>query len=1144
MPLKPVDTAIKVIVGPLIDDTDFKTREEAVAYNAAGMEIDLIVEKADGTIATTAVTPTTGGDYDWAHADQGYYELELPASGGASFNNTEEGTLTAVGHATGVLPFRSPSYDIVPTKVYNSLVKGTDNLETDTVLLDGDTQSVDDLKDFADTGYDPSTHRVKANLEAILGHLLTQTGTQVADGFQNFFDQASAAFSVATALADFKATGFAVASDVTTAHSTTDGLIGTPIALDGGAATLGAMLTKMADDNGGATFDAGTDSLSELTTAVVAGIPSSEHADAEPGGGSVVTGTNTANDSDSTWLDNGTYWQVAAAAAVGGFGLNVTQVFTLGTDLKANIIRVNAKENLGGVVHVWAYNYLTTSWDQLSDTDTAIKGTSDDDYSYTVFPEHQQASDGETQIRFTSTATTTNKYLYLDQVLISVVAINELTAAEIATAVWVNEYGHDVAHHMPKYTGQIWYVDGDDGDDTNIGDYVHGAFATIGAAITAASAGDRITVKAGTYDEAGFELPTGKDALELRCEPGTTLTDSGSSTQTLLVTGNKCVVSGLTVTEAGQIGVKVTGSSVTLEDIIAGPACTTAFDIDGVGCLMRRNFAALPTVAGFDFGGGQIKAYECETIGNAATTGFLVSAGDLGIIKWCNSNGHTTAGWQVDAGVDDLMIISCSSGPDDGAMVDNGTNISWRDFKDDTNSATINAACDTALSDWGKTGFSLASTGMDTVVLPADIVTASSIKTGAFTADAFAANALVAATFAASSLDDKGNWNTVVPNTVVPNTVVPDAAGVVATALGTLETHGDSAWATATGFATAGDSMTLTSGERTTLAGVIWNTLTSGFTTAGSIGKWIIDKLDATITSRHASGAAVAKSPATLDWSADVSNKPTIGTSTLDASGVRAAVGLASANLDTQLSGLLGYVDCLPATLNGSTLTALPDVTTDAASRTASKADVSVILAVANKLDTTMVLDGAVYDFTTAALAAAPSGSGGDATEAKQNEIIVDLADMKGSGFVKDTHSLPQCLTTTISSATTTFTPVSVTVSAGAITDNTITQYQHAAFGPFVFTIVDDDDAAIDLSSSDLTFCVYNADDSTTVLWSVNSDDGDISVGGASSNQVTVSGDDTNTATSGIFRYVLWDTTNDYVRARGVLTISNEADNG
>ena len=69
-----------------------------------------------------------------------------------------------------------------------------------------------------------------------------------------------------------------------------------------------------------------------------------------------------------------------------------------------------------------------------------------------------------------------------------------------------------------------------------------------------------------------------------------------------------------------------------------------------------------------------------------------------------------------------------------------------------------------------------------------DAFVAANFATGALTADAFAANALVAATFAASSLNGKGDWNT----------VVPDAAGVVATALGTLETHGDSTWATAT----------------------------------------------------------------------------------------------------------------------------------------------------------------------------------------------------------------------------------------------------------------------------------------------------------------------------------------------------------
>lgn len=54
------------------------------------------------------------------------------------------------------------------------------------------------------------------------------------------------------------------------------------------------------------------------------------------------------------------------------------------------------------------------------------------------------------------------------------------------------------------------------------------------------------------------------------------------------------------------------------------------------------------------------------------------------------------------------------------------------------------------------------------------------------------------------------------------------------------------------------------------------------------------------------------------------SNFKATGFSTLDAAGVRAAVGLASANLDTQLSGLSTYVNCLPETLDGSTFTNMP----------------------------------------------------------------------------------------------------------------------------------------------------------------------------------------------------------------------------
>lgn len=63
----------------------------------------------------------------------------------------------------------------------------------------------------------------------------------------------------------------------------------------------------------------------------------------------------------------------------------------------------------------------------------------------------------------------------------------------------------------------------------------------------------------------------------------------------------------------------------------------------------------------------------------------------------------------------------------------------------------------------------------------------------------------------------------------------------------------------------------------------IWDALTSALTTVGSIGKLLVDNINATISSRLASASYTAP---------------------LDAAGTRTAIGLASANLDTQLDAL------------------------------------------------------------------------------------------------------------------------------------------------------------------------------------------------------------------------------------------------
>lgn len=132
------------------------------------------------------------------------------------------------------------------------------------------------------------------------------------------------------------------------------------------------------------------------------------------------------------------------------------------------------------------------------------------------------------------------------------------------------------------------------------------------------------------------------------------------------------------------------------------------------------------------------------------------------------------------------------------------------------------------------------------------------------------------------------------------------------------------------------------SGYALSAAGIqaIWDALTSALTTASSIGKLLVDNVNATISSRSSHSAADVWAAATRVLTANTNlNDPTAaaiadavwdeaksghvgagsfgeevqahalssevsGLSTLDAAGVRGAVGLASANLDTQLDAL------------------------------------------------------------------------------------------------------------------------------------------------------------------------------------------------------------------------------------------------
>lgn len=353
-----VDTAITVPVNimPLIDDTDFKSRETGIVYNQAGMDLVWNFQTTGGVTTQTAVTPTTGGgDHDWAHSGDGMYKIGIPDSASsADINNDAEGFGWFSGICDGVLAWRGPVIGFRAAALNNALIDGGDNLDINVVQWLGTTVNEDTagypkvtIKDGTGAGEIALTSGKVDGVSVLTGHT-PQTG----DGYAvvNHADHGNAKLVRATTPAntlDIAATGEAgidfdnakgthptvptvtdVTNDVgitqagadkawsTAARALTDkagfslsaaGILAiwhqltaaivtastigklikdfldaaissrassseltthdnklAPVALDGGGATIGGMLTKLADDNGGADFDATDDSLERI----------------------------------------------------------------------------------------------------------------------------------------------------------------------------------------------------------------------------------------------------------------------------------------------------------------------------------------------------------------------------------------------------------------------------------------------------------------------------------------------------------------------------------------------------------------------------------------------------------------------------------------------------------------------------------------------------------------------------------------------------------------------------------------------------------------------------------------------------------------------------------------------------------------
>ena len=120
----------------LVDAATGKVIDEGVTYDEDGMDLIWHFATTAGATTATPVTPTTGGDYDWAHQDGGMYTIEMPASGGASANNDTEGFGYFTGNSTANLPWRGPTIGFRAAAINNALIDGGDYLQVNAIQIE------------------------------------------------------------------------------------------------------------------------------------------------------------------------------------------------------------------------------------------------------------------------------------------------------------------------------------------------------------------------------------------------------------------------------------------------------------------------------------------------------------------------------------------------------------------------------------------------------------------------------------------------------------------------------------------------------------------------------------------------------------------------------------------------------------------------------------------------------------------------------------------------------------------------------------------------------------------------------------------------------------------------------------------------
>lgn len=370
----------KVLIGDsetvvfTVQTSRFSTGEK---FDATGMPAYRIYEGENGTPILTGSMSLLDDA-----GTVGYYSEEIITSAGNGFEDGKSYDIRVTATIDGVAAAFPMSFTAT-----TKLVSGLNDFDSssDTVILDatqanyapakagdsmdissisGDSGAADNLElDYDGTGFtraNSTIGTVTTNSSERGNDSAAEPGDLMGlsnDAITNAKYDESTAFPVASV--DGGATQIArVGADGDTLETLSDQLdavetdtgdiqskIGTPVALDGGAATVGGMLTKMADDNGGADFDAGTDSLQEIR----------DRGDAAwtTGGGGTLTSETIAV---AVWNK-----EISDHTAVGSFGAKNQKVVPSETvgDYKADISALALEATVAALNNITAADVVT-----------------------------------------------------------------------------------------------------------------------------------------------------------------------------------------------------------------------------------------------------------------------------------------------------------------------------------------------------------------------------------------------------------------------------------------------------------------------------------------------------------------------------------------------------------------------------------------------------------------------------------------------------------------------------------------------------------------------------------------------------------------------------------------------------------------